>query len=55
MLPIKTLERIDRKINFCKEHMKKEPKKYTFMYESMKQLRQLVLLEFQVMNRQLLN
>ena len=55
MIPLQTLKMLNRKIRYSKEKMSTEPKKYTYMYESLKQLRTMLLLEFKLMNKQLFN
>lgn len=55
MIPLQTLNHINRQIKYCKVKIKKEPIKYTFMLENLKQLKKIVLIEFKVMNKQLLN
>ena len=59
MLPIATLKLINSAIQHAKEsseeYLHLKPNGYIFMYEALKQLKQMVELEYKVMNKQLLN
>ena len=55
MLPISTLKMIDRHLGSAKRGQIKEPKKYTYIVESLKQIRQMLLIEFKVQNKTWLN
>jgi hypothetical protein len=55
MIPITTLKILDMHMGNVKRGVKKDPKKYTYTYNVLKQLRTSILLEYQVQNKQLLN
>ena len=55
MLPITTLKILNRHLKGAEKGKLTNPKKYTYMYEALKQIKQSILLEFKVINRQLLN
>jgi hypothetical protein len=55
MLPISTLKMINRHLESAKKGQIKDPKKYTYMVESLKQIRQMLLIEFKVQNKTWLN
>jgi hypothetical protein len=55
MLPISTLKMIDRHLDSAKKGQIKEPKKYTYMLESLKQIRQMLIIEYKVQNKAWLN
>lgn len=47
MIQIATLKIIDRHLCGAKIHQKTKPKEYTYMVESLKQIRQMLLVEFE--------
>ena len=55
MLPISTLKVIDRHLKGAIKGQVKDPKKYTYMVESLKQIRQMLLIEYKVQNKAWLN
>jgi hypothetical protein len=55
MLLITTLKIVDRHLEEAKIHQKTEPKKYTYMVESLKQIRESILIEYMVQNKSWLN
>jgi hypothetical protein len=55
MTPTTTLRIIDIHLSCAKGHQIKEPKKYTYVVEALKQIRYSLLLEYVMQNKSWLN
>jgi hypothetical protein len=55
MIPITTLKILDRHLKNSDNQKRIFPQKYTYAYEVLKQLRESILLEYEVQNKSWLN
>jgi len=51
MLPISTLKIIDLHLNCVRQQISNNPEKYTYFMESLKQIRKMVIYEFELQSK----